>query len=506
MAIEPTEDEPGTTPPGETRPSSRHSVGKNLRVMVASQVVTWSLAIVLTAVVPRYLGAQAVGELGLAVSLWALAAVFIGFGTGSVITIDIARGAKSFEADVRSANGLQCIMFVICFAVVVGYCKIVGYNDTIIALVVIAGAGAIFTAFGESARSVFYGLERMTFPSSVDVVMKVIVLVFTIGILLLGGSVIALAAGGALAAVVYCALMTIGLKRNVGLAVSPTRHGVRAMVRRAAPYIVVQGVSVAYRQSDTIILSRYGGSTQVGFYAVSESLLGALIMIPSIGLTAVFPAMSRVGSERPADALRLVRRGMRMLVIFTVPIGLGVLVISDTIVRLLFGPQFARSGPVVGAMGVVLTIMVPTILVGNYATAMGRIHRWAVVTLIAIVVSIPLYIIFIPWTRHRFDNAALGTAIVFALTEFLIFFLALRVCAPDFFSRHVTTGCLKALAAGGLMVAATWSVRHRFVLIPIALGGLVYIGALLLLRTIDADERENLRRVFNRVRSRLRPT
>lgn len=480
-------------------PAARHSVLRNARWLAISQGVSWTLALVLTAVQPRVLGAEGVGQLRVANSLWTVAGVFIAFGTGSIITLGLARGEK-FGDKLRAVMGLQVIIYCISAAAVLLFSALAGYKGQTMALILIGGGSPLLMVFGDNARAAFYGLERMSFPAKVDLTMKFGLVVCSLVVLAAGGRVVALALVIMLLGALYGVVMLVGLRR-AGFSVIPSRAGIGGVAKLALPFVIVQATVVAYRQSDTLILSKLSGQIEVGWYAVSETLLGSLLVIPTITLTAVYPTLARISSEQPDAALRLLRRGVRILFLVTTPIGLGMVVVSEQVAPLLFGKAFERSGSVLGTMGLVMIIMVPSLLLANYAAAINRASRWTLITLAAIAFSIPLYAVFIPWTSRRYDNGAFGAAIVFAATELLILVLAVRFVAPKLFDRRLTVGSARVALAGVLMLAATWPLRDRFLLLPIAVGAATYCVAVALLRAVDKEERQVIRELGARLRN-----
>ena len=80
-----------TAADGEPVTSHRHStLLRNFSVLMMSQVTTWTIALLGVAVIPRYLGAELIGRLHIATSLWALALVVVIFGVWQQMIVCIA--------------------------------------------------------------------------------------------------------------------------------------------------------------------------------------------------------------------------------------------------------------------------------------------------------------------------------------------------------------------------------------------------------------------------------
>ena len=150
-----------------------------------------------------------------------------------------------------------------------------------------------------------------------------------------------------------------------------------------------------------------------------------------------------------------------------------------------------------------MIVMYQTIVIGHYMMAVDRLHRWTSITVVAIVVSVPLNMVLVPFTERVYDNGAIGGALVYIVSESVILLGATTLAGMRFYDRHVVGAAVKAAIAAGLMLAATWWARDRFILLPVAIGAVTYVAALSLLRAADADERRLIRQALSRVTARF---
>jgi O-antigen/teichoic acid export membrane protein len=254
------------------------------------------------------------------------------------------------------------------------------------------------------------------------------------------------------------------------------------------PYFLVSIGLVLYQQVDTVIISWLVDEKTIGWYSVAIRLYGTLFFIPNVFVIALFPALTRAYSADPTTFRKLAQKSLNLLVLMSVPIGLGILVIADHLVILLFGPAFAKSGLILAILGMILPLSYLNTLVGYLLIAMDRQKAWAPVLLIATVITIPLDLILIPWTAKAFANGALGGAFSFACTEFGMILIGFSLLPKDTFSSENAKVAAKVLLAGGVMVAAAWTVREAFILIPVVVGAVTYIAMIFLLRAIPKED------------------
>jgi hypothetical protein len=154
-------------------------------------------------------------------------------------------------------------------------------------------------------------------------------------------------------------------------------------------------------------------------------------------------------------------------------------------------------------MGLALLLMYPTILIGRTAAATGQQAFFATLMLVATALLIPLDLLLVPWAAHRFSNGAIGGGLSYIMTECFILSVSIRRVAPYILDRTMLVRLFKIAAAGAAMVACTFPIRNSFLLVTVAIGAVVYCGAIVVLRTLTDEEQQMVRRATRRVTSRL---
>ena len=189
--------------------------------------------------------------------------------------------------------------------------------------------------------------------------------------------------------------------------------------------------------------------------------------------------------------------------LLAIPIGLGIVIVADEVVALLYGPKFQGTGPVLAVFGIVLMLMFETILLGQHAISTGRQNFWCVLMLAAVVMTLPLDLLFIPWTDDRFDNGAIGGAMSYVVTELMMVVAAMLFLAPRLASRRSAVRLAKCLVAGGAMFAAGWPLRDVALPLTIGVGAVVYPGVLVAIRAFDEAELKIGSRISSSVSRKL---
>ncbi len=492
---------------------SGRTVLRNAGALFVSQVITWTLTLALTIFLPRYLGAENVGRLILANSIWAVALVLVTFGMDVHLTKEVARRPERLGELLGTSFILRGALFLVGLAAVVLYTRVAGYPAETVTMVWIIAAASLFTLFSNGLQAVLQGVERMDYIAIGTVAGKAVYSLGAIGLMLAGMDVYAVAAvaiAGALITLVAQSRLVLRLVRLSGATRGSLRLSwteARGMLRASVPYLLSDAFLVAYMQADVVILSLLLDESAVGWYGSARQLFGTLLFVPSIIVTAIFPALSRLHTTEPDTLRQYMRRSFDLLFLLSVPVGLGIVAIANPLVVTLFGADFANSGPVLAVLGVVMILTSQNMLVGRFLIATDRQRQWIAAQAAMGLATVGLDLALVPWCQRTFGNGALGGALSYVVTETALLAVGITLLPRGSLSGRNASTAARSLLAGLVMVAAAWWLRDRFLLLPIAAGGVVYVVALWALRAAPTDEvryaREMAVSLAQRVRGRM---
>lgn len=473
---------------------ARPSLLRNLAHLFSSQVITWTLATIVTVVLPRYLGPENLGQLRLASAIWMMTQLFIGLGTSTYLTLEMARNRERGTHLVGAILTLRLLASILVSAVLALIAALVGIDADLAITLALFGVGTLIFMFGDVVAAALTGLEQMSYPAMASVAGKVLYTVAVIIVLILDGGVHAVAATGVVSSVGSFAICWFAFRKFGRVTFGNTLSEIPTIVRASLAFFATGALLTIYHQIDTVIISALVDPRALGWYTSADVLFATLLFPSTILMAALFPRFGRLHVEDPPALDRLVRQAFSSLMLIGVPIGLGTAVVANRVTLLLYGPDYRESGPVLATYGIVIIIAFGTILFGHVAMATGRQRFWNLLMVTGIVASIPLDLVFVAWADDRFDNGAIGGALSYVVTESVMLVLGIWKVAPTVINRASLLRIGKILVAGGLMVAATWPVRDMFPLIPIVVGAIVYVGAILLMRTLTDDEQSWVKR------------
>lgn len=484
-------------------PMPGRSLGRNVSMLLASQVVTWSISLVLIVMLPRFLGPTAIGQYRIGEAIWSIAGVLSGFGTQTVVALAIARDRVAGPSLIGPVVLLRSLLYMVVAAgattiVVAGYGLGFGY------VFVFLGIAMLFHSIGSVAAAAMQGFEDLTLPARADIAYKLSNAIAVVVALLLGANVAVVAVIAAAAAAVQAALLYRFLRRYTRVRWSADLRQALAAGRRGLPFFLGGVTLVLYHQIDTVVMAVLLEEEQVGWYAAADRLVASTLFIPTVLMTALFPVLARLHAESATSAANVLQDAFRTLLLFSLPVGVGTVILSAPLTRLLFGEAFDPAGPVLAVFGIVVMVMFLTILLGQFAVATGRERFYFGLLGLATIATVPLDLVLVPWTDRSFDNGAIGGALAYVVTEATILVVAVAVLAPHLAGRPTLHRLGRCAAGTVVMAAAVWPIRSLFPVVPVAVGAITYAAVLAALRTFDSREIELARRVLERL-VRTRP-
>jgi O-antigen/teichoic acid export membrane protein len=218
------------------------------------------------------------------------------------------------------------------------------------------------------------------------------------------------------------------------------------------------------------------------------NLFGTLMFIPVVFGNVIFPTLSRSYANATHHVNLIAQRSFDLMFLFSVPVGLGIVVIAKPLIALLYGAEFAPSAGVLSMLGVVVIFTYLNTILGQLLIATERTGPWNMVMIAAIITTIPLDLVLVPWTHTVYGNGGLGGALSFMVTEGGMVICAILLLPKKTLQwSNVRTASL-SLLCGLLMMAVCWWLRDRNLVLAILAGAVVYPTGMMLLRVVPRED------------------
>jgi O-antigen/teichoic acid export membrane protein len=454
----------------------------------AGQLVSWLGAIALLVILPRYLGDANLGKLTFSAALTALFGIVADLGSSMFLTREIARNPSSVRSLTLSVLVTRVPLGALSALLAIGFVWLAGYDEVTKQIVYVLGAATVVGSFANTYGAALQGLQRMHALTISQVTGRLLSSALVAALLLNGFGPIAVAAATLIGTAIGLSLSAFALRDDLRRPGTVSLATMRAALTGGLPFFVWQASLLVYGQIDFVLLSLLTRDAVVGWYSAAYRLILLPAFTPAIIQTAAFPALAAL-SRDPALFVPLARRAIHLIALSTIPMALGILMLSDKLVEVLRYPAtFEHS--VVPMM--FLSLHVPLagvdMVIGTVLGALDQQRRWALTGVAAAVLNPIGNLIAIPLTQHLYGNGAIGAAIVTTLTELFMMVVGVQLLPSGILTRRTVVYTARCGLAGLAMCAVILVIRELPVGLTILAGGAVYMLSSFVLRTLSVAE------------------
>ena len=269
----------------------------------------------------------------------------------------------------------------------------------------------------------------------------------------------------------------------------------RHLWRGGTPIAVRRAIGSLSFKVDTVFIGAMRSSTEVGLYGTVYTLMDGVLMLPTVITGSMGPTLSANFAHGRQEVVgRLYRRGLRYLVLAGLFLAAIFAVLSDAVVEMLYGAEYAGSADALR----ILSVSVVFVFVRRQATeVLDNVDlRSTTAWIFAAGLAVNVLLNFLLVPRFGYLGAAAATVV----TEGYL--MAAMLWALHRASYR--SGWLRSFGAPTLAMifgaAPMWVLRDRPFLAVVVSAG-VYLGGLTALGVWDAKERRMAQDLAARVRS-----
>lgn len=259
----------------------------------------------------------------------------------------------------------------------------------------------------------------------------------------------------------------------------------KMLLKIALPFALAAIFVKVYSYVDSVFISKFLGTEQLGFYSVAYKFTYAFQFLPLAFTAALYPGLSASVSRDQEVLLRMFLKSIWYMMILAVPISFGLWAIAPEAV-LLAGDSYLPSA---GVLRVLVFVLIPIFLdfpIGSLLNAADRQKTKTVIMGISMIINVVLNAILIP--KYGILGAAIAGLISFSFL-FVASFYFIHKIIPGFSIWLFLKTVLPILFSGFIMLGVTiWLKSAVGWLCIIPISAFVYFVALLLFKSIMIDD------------------
>ncbi len=491
---------PDTGSPAQEGTGQR--VAKNAIVYLLSQLITWGITICVIAIQPRLIGETGIGQLRIANTVVITVVTFACLSIEQFLVVEIGRNRKETERLACAAMGLRVALLPL-LAVMIMMGLVMMKASPIVWQIGFIHIIRVSIGFvGLPLRAVLGGWENARMVALIDFVPVLSPLV-AFPLVWLGGSILIFPLIDLLAVTFLYMWLFRYMNRHMNIRPIFNVFKWRKLVLGGSAFLANEMMAQLYDFVTVFLLTRLTSEATVGVYSQAIKFQGSFLFVPVALGTAMLPSLARIADLDKAEFRKMEERTLVVMIATSLPVATMVFLLAHPLCRIIFGPKLLQGVPDVLQISALnmLPLYISTVFY-RFLVAERKNLVWSLFLFGTVVLNGVLCWFFIPYTReHGWHNGAVGAVGASLVAECATMLFAFMLLRLNPFNKETLGRVIRAVLATAVMGLVIWKTRELFLLIPVILGSVTFIGLAWALKVLGAEEQEKL--VFM-IRKRLK--
>ncbi len=462
---------------------------KNISALALGEVITRILSLILIIYIARFLGDTGFGKYSFAFAFTSLFLVLVDPGINTVVIRDVAREKKMAGKYLGNIVILRSLLSLIAFFLIVVVVNLLDYPDETRLAVYIVGIYTIMTSFSQLTRSIFRAFEKMEYEALLNIVERIIFVSLGMVVLFMGYGLIEVVSVFLIAGAANIILSFFLTERKFAIpGFEMDLELWKYLIKEGLPFGVAFIFVTIYIKIDTVMLSIMEGDAVVGWYNAAYQIPMAATLVSAALMESVFPVFSNLYRSSKEALSFAYEKFFRILSIIVIPIVVGVTLLSEKIILILYGEGYKNS---IIILQILIWFIIFEFLSYLLYITLASINKQRMNTIsTGICASLNIILNFILIHQYSLMGAAIAKVITYiALFIINFYFISRYLCRISLF-RAMN----KPIIAGIAMGLIIFILRDIDLFISVPVSGLFYI---IFLYLIKGFSKEDIKLVYN---------
>jgi O-antigen/teichoic acid export membrane protein len=251
-------------------------------------------------------------------------------------------------------------------------------------------------------------------------------------------------------------------------------------------------------------LSKLVPPAVIGWFGVSQRLIGLLIFPASALIGALYPTLCRLHAEDQPEFARVTRNALYGTALLAVPAAVGCGLFPELGVAIFGSAKFAGAADHLRVMSVFVFLVYFSMPLGTAVLACNKQRAWALVQCSCIAVSVVGSPFLIPHFQRLTGNGAIGTCVTLVLSELFVVSCGIALAPRGIFNRELGKSLLLAALSGAAMAVVAWLTKPISVYLAVPAALLTYAAAAWVSGAVQPSTIEMIKGFVGRKLSRAR--
>jgi O-antigen/teichoic acid export membrane protein len=313
------------------------------------------------------------GEYSFALSLGALMAIAVGFGTRGLLFREISLNPEICRHMIGVLLPAQATLAVLIWSTMIVAFWVMDVDPAGLGIIALVTAFQLIVPLTSLFAEGFMATERMIYAAAMETGMRTAILLAGAVAIWAGASVEITLAVLPVSALVAIAVMGRLSRTHFGVPEYRVDPGeVLRIARRALPFLGIAALTVIYARLGIIILRALSGSEAVALYASAERLVMAAGIVQITLTQAMFPSVVRLWTTDSERFAELVSRGARVMLLISLPLATVLWTFAGDLIGFLFGKGYDGASLVLQLLAWLLVLRGASSTIFSIATARNQ--------------------------------------------------------------------------------------------------------------------------------------
>ena len=349
------------------------------------------------AILVRHLGIPSFGRY---VTVTSLVALVGGLTEAGIVIYGIREFVVRDDADRRVLLGgllaMRLALTVAGIAVAIVFGLVAGYGDLLVLGTLIGGAGLLAQVTADVLSVPLQAQLLLGRLTAIEVGRRILALLL-IGVLAAAGAgLLPFFAAGAVAAAAAAVAMARAARAFAAIRPHLDWPAWRRLFADTLPYAVALSVAAVYLYVTVVVMSVIASATQTGLFGTSFRVAQAVLTVPSLLLTAIFPLISRTGAAADSAFGETVGKVFAVAAIFGTWMSIATILGAGFIIDVIAGHGGRAAAPVLRIQAIVFLASFVSTSSALGLVALQRYRPLLLATVATLVLDIVLGLSLVP--------------------------------------------------------------------------------------------------------------
>ena len=449
------------------------NISGNTIIAFSFRVIGTIISIVYLAVLTRYLGIENFGYYSGALAYVYIFSFLADLGLYNLMIREISlpnADESKIASNIFTLRVLALLISLTTGSLIIWFTD---FNIVMKIAVVISSFHFLFLGASQPLIGIFQKHLRIFWHSISEIFSRAFQLGFIFLVIYLGGGVISIVSGFALAALIAFIIMIIGLRGLVKIKLRFDFFYIKWVLYETWPMAAIVIFASIYFKIDEVMLSFLKTPTDVGIYSAGYKAVQSLVFFPAMFVGFLMPKISFY-SKKNLDKFKIVfQYGFKALFLMAAPIVIGLYFRSSDIMILIAGPEFLISGKVLQILSLAIFMIFLSQLFTQSAIALGKQKQLAIIYFLGMIFNVVANFILIPY--FSYIGASVTTLVTESFIATLTILYLIRIINIKINFKELRYIILSSVA---LILFLYLTSFNLFLTIGISI--IIYIGILLL--------------------------